>query len=214
MEEFLIDLKDVALGYEHKTVLADVSFTLYPRDFLILQGPNGGGKTTLLRLLAGLAKAECGHVVRREGLRLGYLPQYRRIDRQFPITVLEVVRSGLAGQKPLFRRFGREATQRAQSVMRELGLESLANRPIDALSGGQWQRTLLGRALVGRPDLLLLDEPDTHLDLAHKQQLYATLHAQRSRMAIVMVSHDETLPARFPDCRCLLVGGGQVHEKP
>ena len=93
-----------------------------------------------------------------------------------------------------------------------LGLDHLATRPIDSLSGGQWQRTLLGRALVSRPELLLLDEPDTHLDALHRQQLYDTLTQQRPNMAIVVVSHDEALPSIFPNSHRLMVENGCVQE--
>lgn len=155
---------------------------------------------------------DVGRVLRRPGLRLGYLPQYRSIDRQFPVTVLEVVRSGLANQKSLFRRFSREADRQAMDTLSTLGLDHLATRPIDSLSGGQWQRTLLGRALVSRPELLLLDEPDTHLDVLHRQQLYDTLTQQRPNMAIVVVSHDEALPSIFPNSHRLMVENGCVQE--
>ena len=154
MPDSLIQLQDVSLGYDRQSVLSGVSLTINPLDFWIFQGPNGGGKTTLLRLLAGLSAPDVGRVLRRPGLRLGYLPQYRSIDRQFPVTVLEVVRSGLANQKSLFRRFSREADRQAMDTLSTLGLDHLAARPIDSLSGGQWQRTLLGRALVSRPELL------------------------------------------------------------
>ena len=163
-------------------------------------------------LLAGLSAPDAGRVLRRPGLRLGYLPQYRSIDRQFPVTVLEVVRSGLANQKSLFRRFSREADRQAMDTLSTLGLDHLATCPIDSLSGGQWQRTLLGRALVSRPELLLLDEPDTHLDVLHRQQLYDTLTQQRPNMAIVVVSHDEALPSIFPNSHRLMVENGCVQE--
>lgn len=206
----LIALRHVSLGYEDKTVLKDVTLTIGSSDTIVLQGPNGGGKTTLLRLLAGLASPQKGDVERRQDLRVGYLPQYRSIDRQFPITVAEVVRSGLAGGKPLFRRFGHADNERTKEMLREMELEELAPRPIDTLSGGQWQRTLLARALVSQPQLLLLDEPDTHLDASHKEQLYAIL--QPLRMAIVLVSHDAGVIRHFPQSRRLHIEGGKVME--
>lgn len=212
MPDSLIQLQDVSLGYDRQSVLSGVSLTINPLDFWIFQGPNGGGKTTLLRLLTGLSAPDAGRVLRRPGLRLGYLPQYRSIDRQFPVTVLEVVRSGLANQKSLFRRFSREADRQAMDTLSTLGLDHLAARPIDSLSGGQWQRTLLGRALVSRPELLLLDEPDTHLDALHRQQLYDTLTQQRPNMAIVVVSHDEALSSIFPNSHRLMVENGGVQE--
>lgn len=212
MNTALLTISQARLCYGAKTVLANVSLTVGERDVLILRGPNGGGKTTLLRLMAGLLQPGEGTVVRRDALRTGYLPQYRSIDRRFPITVGQVVLSGLAGSKPLWRGYNTAERQQAQAVMARLDLEHLAQRPIDALSGGQWQRTLLGRALVSNPDLLLLDEPDTHLDTDTKALLYDTLAEEARHRAIVVVSHDDTLPARFVDSRIVQVAHHAIQQ--
>ncbi len=212
MSEPLLEIRNATLAYERKEVLTDVVLTLAAHDFCVLRGPNGGGKTTLLRLMAGLLPASSGVVRRKKGLVLGYLPQYRSIDRHFPITVAEVVRSGLGCRKPLFGRFSSEWQQQAQEVMNRLGIADLAQQPIEELSGGQWQRTLLARALVSRPELLLLDEPDTHLDIETKTLLYEVLDEESRRCAIVVVSHDEDLTSRFPQSRVLSVAGGKVVE--
>ncbi len=212
MSEPLLEIRNATLAYERKEVLTDVVLTLAAHDFCVLRGPNGGGKTTLLRLMAGLLPASSGVVRRKKGLVLGYLPQYRSIDRHFPITVAEVVRSGLGCRKPLFGRLSSEWQQQAQEVMNRLGIADLAQQPIEELSGGQWQRTLLARALVSRPELLLLDEPDTHLDIETKTLLYKVLDEESRRCAIVVVSHDEDLTSRFPQSRVLSVAGGKVVE--
>lgn len=193
MNETLLSIENVTLCYGDRVILTDVSLSVDSGDTLLLHGPNGGGKTTLLRLMAGLLRPTKGRIVRRPGLTIGYLPQYRRIDRQFPITVGEVVLSGLVGRKPLLRRFSPEYRAATDEMLRRMQIDAIADHSIDSLSGGQWQRTLLARALVSRPDLLLLDEPDTHLDGETRQLLYDILDEERGHRAIVIVSHDENL---------------------
>ena len=185
----LVSLNDVTFAFDGQIVLENVNFAIKPHDFIVLTGANGGGKTTLLRLLAGLLRPTKGEIRRVPGLRLGYLPQYRKIDR-----VYDVVRSGLQNRKKLLSRFSPDADDRGREALHQLAIEQLASRPISDLSGGQWQRVLLARAIVSRPDLLLLDEPDTHLDAAGKTFLYELLLRLQDDCAIVLVSHDETLP--------------------
>ena len=194
-EGLLLQAGSVSAGYEARRVLCEVSFAVSADDFIILRGPNGGGKTTLLRLMAGLLAVGEGCMERQSRLRIGYLPQQRHIDRRFPITVGEVVRSGLM----------------ADNAMRQLDIAHLSKRPISDLSGGQWQRTLLARALASQPHLLLLDEPDTHLDAATKALLYDILAREATRRAVVVVSHDEELPRRISSHQLWRVEGGRIH---
>lgn len=201
----LITLQNITAGYDDRPILRDCSLTIASRDFIVLRGKNGGGKTTLLKVLVGLLAPQSGTIQRSDSLTIGYLPQYRSIDRLFPITVEQTVRSGLQTTLRWWQRFKPEHRQRTQELLRTLRLDHLAHRPIDSLSGGQWQRTLLARALVSSPQLLLLDEPDTHLDTAAKAELYATLLREHTHRAIVIVSHDNalTLP---PEARIIEVG--------
>lgn len=191
----LITLSDVSFSYDHRrTILSDISLSIAERDFIVLRGKNGGGKTSLLKIIAGLLSPTSGTIERANALTTGYLPQHRSIDRQFPITVFQTVRSGLQCTLPWWKPFGQSERATTMNILESLNLLELAQRPISSLSGGQWQRTLLARALVSSPQLLLLDEPDTHLDTVTRQELYATLLAEHQQRAIVVVSHDAHFP--------------------
>lgn len=189
----LLKFDNLCLTYGRKTILDHVSASISERDFIVLTGPNGGGKTTLLQIIAGLLPPTAGNIVCRPGLTLGYLPQYRGIDRDFPITVGEVVLSGLQNRKRLFTSFSRQQKEQVDRVLERLQISQFKERPIKGLSGGQWQRVLLGRAIVSQPDLLLLDEPDTHLDLEGKDFLYNLLREENNHSAVLLVSHDATV---------------------
>ena len=191
MNEELLKINNVCLSYGERHVLCHIDEQIGNHDFVVLTGPNGGGKTTLLRLIAGLLPPTRGSIERRKATVVGYLPQYRHIDRQFPTTVYDIVLSGLACRKRLWQRFTAEHRERVEQTLSTFHLSPLAQQPIAQLSGGQWQRTLLARAFVSEPDLLLLDEPETHLDDESRAELYALLTTQSQQRAIVVVSHHE-----------------------
>lgn len=192
----LLQLQNIEFQYGNHAVLHGISAQINSGDFIVMTGNNGSGKTTLLRLMAGLLKPTAGHLTSRKDLRIGYLPQRRDIDRQFPITVFSLVLSGLQNRKPLLASFSPEQKERAMNVLQRVGLITAAHSTIQELSGGQFQRALLARAIVSEPDLLLLDEPDTHLDTTGREFLYQILEEQNQRSAIVLVSHDLRLPEK------------------
>lgn len=211
-ENKLIEIQDVCLSYGERHVLCHIRNVVCKDDFIVLKGPNGGGKTTLLRLLAGLLPPTRGKIVRSPHIILGYLPQYRHIDRSFPITVSDIVMSGLQCRKKMWQRYTEEHRQQTRETLGRFELADLAERPISDLSGGQWQRTLLARATVAQPDLLLLDEPETHLDEASRTELYGYLTDLQEQCAIVVVSHDEHHFPRLEKCRYWDVDNGNVTE--
>ena len=194
--EKLIDITHVTAAYGCKTVLRDVSLTLWKDDFLGIIGPNGGGKTTLLKIILGLLQPMEGTVSfyqrgeKVPSLRMGYLPQLSQIDKEFPISVREVIASGLASKKPLFRSFNTEQQQRIEEVIVKMGLEDLSNRAIGNLSGGQLQRVLLGRSIVSRPQVLILDEPNSYVDKRFESHFYKLLEEINKESAVILVSHD------------------------
>lgn len=196
MKQPLIVLDKLCAGYDGKIAVQNASFTVYEHDFLGVIGPNGGGKTTLMRLLLGLKKPSEGSITYyRNGqivkdLSIGYLPQYNGIDKAFPISVQEVILSGLSKQKPVLRPFTQKQHQQVQETIGQMGLSGLEKRAIGELSGGQLQRVLLARAMVSQPEVLVLDEPNTYIDQQFQQQMYQLLDQFNAQCSIIMVSHD------------------------
>ena len=193
----LIEITNLSVGYENKPdVLKNVSLTIYDDDFLGIIGPNGGGKTTLLKTVLGLISPVAGTVRFFDGerqvpsLNIGYLSQVNRIDRKFPISVSEVILSGLTLRKQLFRRYAAEDKQKVKRVAERLGIRELLPRAIGELSGGQLQRVLLGRAIIDNPKLIILDEPSTYVDKLFETNFYKLLGDINNELAIMLVSHD------------------------
>jgi zinc transport system ATP-binding protein len=190
----LFEIHSLSAGYQSNIVLKDVDFIVSENDFIGVIGPNGGGKTTLLKVILGLLRPFSGSIVFNEELikrnKIGYLPQMSAGDNSFPVTVMDVVLSGLMINKSALARIKPEDTKNAENVMDELGLGKIAKSPLNELSGGQLQRVFLGRAIIGSPALLLLDEPDNFVDATFENDFYQKLHDLNRRMAILMVSHD------------------------
>lgn len=192
----IIQINGLCAGYDGKTVLNQVDLAVYEKDFLGIIGPNGGGKTTLIKCILGLHHPLQGHIrFYKNGeevpeITMGYLPQYNSIDKKFPISVYEVVLSGLSKQKSLFRRYSKEQHEQARQMIVRMGLEGLEERSIGSLSGGQLQRALLGRALVSNPEVVILDEPNTYIDKRFEAKLYSLLEEINQERAIILVSHD------------------------
>jgi zinc transport system ATP-binding protein len=198
-EEPLIEVRALSFGYDRQPVLEDVDLTIGRHDFLALVGPNGGGKTTLLKLILGLLKPWSGQVIRRlSGRRgaIGWVPQFSSFDRDFPLRVESLVLMGRLGASGLLRPYRRADRRRVAEVLAMLRLASLARLPIGELSGGQLQRVLIARALAGDPEILLLDEPTSSVDPESREVLANTLADLNTRIPVVVVTHDVSALSR------------------
>ena len=189
-------LRDINAGYNGRIQLRDVSIDIDDRDFVGIVGPNGGGKTTLLRVILGLLPPYSGTIEylrngeRADSLSVGYLPQTRDIDTDFPISVGDIVASGMHSPRRLLGGYSKEQRRMAEETMRTIGIDDMKHRPVKALSGGELQRVLFARALVSRPEVLVLDEPDNFVDDDFETFMYDTIRSVNKDAAVIMVSHD------------------------
>ena len=190
----LLALRDVVFAYDREAILDGVSLEIGRDDFLAVIGPNGGGKTTLLKVLLGLLRPQAGRVeralTRRSGL--GYVPPFATFDRDVPLRVADVVRMGRLGVRGPLRRYDASDHEAVAAALERLGLAHLADTAIGELSGGQLQRTLIARALVGEPEVLLLDEPLASVDAEFREVLVDTLAELHRTLPVVVVTHDLT----------------------
>ena len=202
----------LCLGYENREVLHGLSFALREGECLCVLGENGTGKSTLLGALLGLKKPNHGRIVYGGGLtrkQIGYLPQQSVLQKDFPATAGEVVRSGFLNSMGLRARYSKEQRQRAWEVMAQMGIAQLERQCFRELSGGQQRRVLLARALAATQKLLLLDEPDAGLDpvaAGDLREAITQLHRERG-IAVVLVSHDIESALREADWVLHLTGG-------
>ena len=206
----LVIFDRATLGYGRRAVLTGLSFDIPEGDFLGMVGPNGAGKTTILRAILGTLEPLDGTVTRMPGLRFGYVPQRDQVDYNFPLKVVDVVMMGRYDRIGLGRRPSTEDRRHALDALEHVGIAHLAERHITALSGGQKQRTLIARALVGRPNVLVLDEPTAGMDLVATTQilgLVRELHV-RDGLTVLMVSHALNEVANYVERIALVMEGG------
>lgn len=188
----ILELQNITAGYDGIPVLKEVNLTIKEQDFIGIIGPNGGGKTTLLKVILGLLKPFSGTIrchTSKHNL-FGYLPQNNQFDRRFPISVREVVLSGLMSEKGLYRSFSRQEKARADELLVKYGMGDYRKSSIGELSGGQMQRVFLCRAIISSPRILILDEPTTYVDSNFEKEFYSILKELNKTLSIVMVSHD------------------------
>ena len=193
--EPVIEIRDLSFAFGTTPVLDDVNLTIRRGDYVCMVGPNGGGKTTLLRLILGLLTPTRGalRVFGRSPVearrRIGYMPQHAQLDSQFPVRVRDVVLMGRLRNARLGP-FGGDDRAKAAAALAEVGLSDYAKRPFSALSGGQRQRVLIARALACEPELLLLDEPTANLDPLVQDEMNDLLRELNRRLTVILVSHD------------------------
>lgn len=194
-----IHVSHLYFSYNQETpLLTDVTFELFKGEFIGIIGPNGGGKTTLLKLLLGFLQPLSGEITLfgdspKKYPHIAYVPQHLPFDRLFPISVMDVILAGRLAHLPWHGMHSAEDLQIAQKSLEQVGLEKLAKSSFGSLSGGEAQRVLIARALASQPTLLLLDEPTSSVDVEAQTKIYEILDTLRSAMTIVMVTHD--LPA-------------------
>lgn len=190
----IVELKNIKASYNGDPVLENVSLDIMEGDFIGVIGPNGGGKTTLLKVILGLIKPVAGEVIyNKDKIRrsqIGYLPQIAEGDSKFPVSVSDVVLSGLMIVKGHNARMSSHDRKKADDILDDLGIKHLRDKALDSLSGGELQRVYLCRALIGSPRLLLLDEPGNFVDTSFEQGFYDKLKELNKTVTIMMVSHD------------------------
>lgn len=213
----IVEIKNLSAGYNGLLVLKHINLSVFDNDFIGIIGPNGGGKTTLLKVIMGLVKPSEGRVEYHlsdgnKRLNIGYLPQQFSTDKKFPISVEQVVLSGLMGSGNIVRGYSKNERVRAGEVMVKMGIDGLRNKAFGELSGGETQKTLLARAIISSPQLLLLDEPNTYVDQVFESELFIILEELNKNMAIVVVSHDAGMISTY--IKTIACVNGELHYHP
>lgn len=213
-----VTIADVSFSYSGPPVLERVNLTIPEGEFLGLVGPNGSGKSTLLKLILGILDPQQGsirifgeHPERGRG-RIGYMPQMTRFARDFPITVEETVLLGRLGKTSAFGFYRKKDREFARRAMDEVEVTHLRKRPIGTLSGGQLQRVLIARALAGEPDMLILDEPTSNIDMRMEEDIFDLLQTLNKRVTILVVSHDIGFISQYIHRVACLNRTLQVHQ--
>lgn len=198
----IIKLEKVAFSYGKKEFLKDITLPIYEDDFLGIIGPNGGGKTTLLKLILGLLEPKKGKInvfgksPKKARHKIGYLSQFKNIDFDFPITAYEIVLLSRVGDK-LIKIYSKKDKEVVKKSMKELGIWGLKDKKLNELSGGEKQRIFVARALANEPKVLLLDEPMSNLDIHIQEEFYKILKVLNKKIAIVIVDHDLEMVSKY-----------------
>lgn len=211
----VLRFENANLGYGTRVILRDINFSLYASDYVAIVGSNGSGKTTFLRSLLGNVRPLAGRITTPQRLHYGYVPQLQTLDEFFPLTIFEVVLMGRYGRLGALRRPGSVDRDRVMAALQEVGIDHLANRLYRELSGGQKQRALIARALVSDPDVLVLDEHTSDLDIAAEKAIMALIDRvyELHHMAVVMVSHSLNTVANHAR-KIGIIGNGALTVAP
>ena len=187
----LIKIKNLFFKYQKTDILENVNLTIKDDDFLAIIGPNGGGKSTLLKLILGLLPLQSGKIEKYiKNSQIGYVPQNTNLNIDFPITALEVVLMGHVSSKKRIFGYSKDEISCALDSLNQVGMKDYANKKIGDLSGGQRQRVFIARALCSNPKIMLLDEPTASIDVQGQQEIYELLRELNKSICIVVVSHD------------------------
>jgi zinc transport system ATP-binding protein len=204
MGKHILNIKNVSFEYQGKPVLEKINFSMGDKDLVAVIGPNGGGKTTLVKLIMGLIPPHKGKISlfnaspEKGRQHVGYLAQFRQVDMNYPITVIDTVLMSRLVAGPFYR-YSRNDHQRALEALDRVGISNLAHRSLSELSGGQKQRVFLARAIINTPKLLILDEPTTSIDSPSETDFYEMIRNLNDHMAILMISHDLSAVSKTVD---------------
>ncbi len=196
MKKPVVKFQDVSFSYQETPILRNVNFEVGKDESIGIIGPNGGGKTTLLKLIMGFIKPDSGTIEvfgkepGTDAPKVAYVPQSLRYDKQFPISVMELVMTGRLSRLPWYGFYDKADREAAEKALEMVKLENLGDRAFGTLSGGQMQRALIARALAGNPDLLLLDEPTASVDSKAEADIYELIKQLHSKITVMMVTHD------------------------
>jgi len=202
----LLELKKVSFAYSKEFVLKDINFELEEKDFFAITGPNGGGKSTLLKLILGILKPTSGNIVKdkyiKNPLEIGYVPQNTNINLEFLVTVLDVVMMGNGSKhksiKSLFNyKYSKLEIECAKNSLVKVGMQDFLKNKISNLSGGQRQRVMIARAICSHPKLLILDEPTSNIDIDGQKEIYKLLKELNKNITILVVTHDLTVISKY-----------------
>ncbi|MEA3512144.1 MAG: metal ABC transporter ATP-binding protein [Campylobacterota bacterium] len=190
----ILEIKDLTFGYDKQNVLENINLVVEKNDFLAIIGPNGGGKSTLLKLILGLLQPKSGDVklfgTKQNRNNIGYVPQNTNVNIDFPITVLEVVLMGHNSKRKTYFGYSKEDKICAMGALEKVTMDKFANEKIGKLSGGQRQRVMIARSLCSNPDVLILDEPTASIDVKGQKDIYNLLKELNEHITVIVVSHD------------------------
>lgn len=192
----VLEIEKLSFSYDKEKILEDINLKVFDKDFLVLIGPNGGGKSTLIKLILGINKLQHGSIKilnqapHKNLPQVGYVPQNTNVNINFPIKAIEVVMMGSNSHRPKLFGYKKEEIEHAMHVLKQVGMQKYANNKIGSLSGGQRQRIMIARALCANPKILLFDEPTSSIDIDGQKQIYELLKELNKKVTVIVVSHD------------------------
>ena len=189
MSQPAVKIENLHFRYDRVDVLKDVSLSLKKNSFTVFLGPNGGGKTTLIKCIMGIQKPQNGSIEIHEDLRFGYIPQRLEFDPIFPLSLFEFVQQGLLSELPFYGKWKKDSFTKTEEILKKFELEDLKKRAIGELSGGQLQRAIIARAFVSDPDILIFDEPLSGLDHKSAKNIISLIEQLLGKKTIILITH-------------------------